>query len=461
MIKNNYKKYKQLSTEYKYFIFDGYSVIDNSDKVRIVYNFNLGDKYFFNPSLEFHKRAYPYPFYTAQELETFAFNIGMIELISYWKAACPPKIIIKPFRLNSAQVEWWKKVYYNGLGEFFYMNKIPARIDDFVEIISESDKELKFSSNSTDKRQVIVPVGGGKDSIVTLELLKSHYKIIPLILNPRRASIETTRVAGFSKDAVFEIDRTIDPLLLQLNDRGFLNGHTPFSALLAFVSLMAAFISGSKYIALSNESSANEPTHPVSGVNHQYSKSYEFEKDFREYTEANITRSISYFSFLRPVNELSIASIFSGFPHYFDVFKSCNVGSKTDAWCGTCPKCLFTYIILSPFLKREVLIDIFGKDLLNDPSLSDYFNELIGMSQNKPFECVGTIDEVNVALSQTIKKNKEPYPYLLAYYETLSVFKKYKNLNLSDTTGLSDKNHFLNHDFLTLLKASVHGRTNS
>ncbi len=420
MVTNNYKKYKQLTNEYKYFVYDGYSVIDNINSMRIVYKFNLADKYFFNPSIEFVKKKNLFASFATHELDVFAFNLGMIELISYWKAACPLQIIVKPFHLHKEQIEWWKKVYFHGLGEFFYMNSIPVNADEFVEIISESDKQMDLSEKPSDEAKVIVPVGGGKDSVVTLEMLKKKVKTIPLIVNPRKASLDSIHIAGFSNEDFVEIKRTIDPLLLNLNDQGFLNGHTPFSALLAFVSLMVAFMTGSKYIALSNESSANEPTHPETGVNHQYSKSFEFERDFRHYVFSNITRNISYFSFLRPLNELSIAQKFSTFPRYFEAFKSCNVGSKTDVWCGKCPKCLFTFIILSPYLEREELTRIFGKDLLDDPSLIDYFNELTGMSPVKPFECVGTIEEVNLALSKTIQKLKGPLPYLLDNYKKLS-----------------------------------------
>ena len=196
--------------------------------------------------------------------------------------------------------------------------------------------------------------------------------------------------------------RRLDPKLLELNKAGFLNGHTPFSALLAFVSVFTALLSKSRYVALSNESSANASTVPGSKINHQYSKSFEFEQDFHNYVKKYIHPDVLYFSFLRPLNELQIAALFSGFPQHHFSFRSCNVGSKTDSWCGRCPKCLFTYAILSPFVPQEKLEKIFGRNLLLDASLETILEELDGRAPVKPFECVGTPEEVNAALQQAI-----------------------------------------------------------
>ena len=162
-------------------------------------------------------------------------------------------------------------------------------------------------------------------------------------------------------------------------------------------------------VALSNESSANEPTIPGTEINHQYSKSLEFEEDFRAYVKANMNDINHYYSYLRPYCELEIAEFFSQYPRYFPVFKSCNAGSKTDVWCCNCPKCLFAYIILSPFIDDQTMIGIFGEDLLNKESLTTYFDELTGIADVKPFECVGTIDEVNQALSMIYESRKDKY----------------------------------------------------
>jgi len=275
-----------------------------------------------------------------------------------------------------------------------------------------------------------------------------------LIMNPRGASSATANIAGFENNTIV-IKRFLDKKLLELNEQGFLNGHTPFSALLAFVSVLSAAITGKKYIALSNESSANESTVVGTMVNHQYSKSLEFEADFREYVRESLTKDIHYFSLLRPLSELQIASIFAKNSAYFNDFRSCNVGSKTNIWCGKCSKCLFTFIILSPFIEPKVLVEIFGNNLLNNSELKQFFDELTGVADVKPFECVGTVDEVNIALCLAMKMYDGELPFLLKYFKKIKDTNYCKNaINLSKLSNIETE-HFLEDRFLKLLKAKL------
>ena len=276
-------KYNSLREEYQFFRFQRYDYTLNDESLSVKFYFSIDDKYFFTPSFELPTRKfYSFNDLDNNKLDTIVFNIGMIELISYWKLACPKKVLIAPYSLDDNQIRWWKKLYFNGLGEFFYLNGIKENVNDFMEIINESEKSCD-KINIQLKESALVPVGGGKDSVVTLELLKNKMPIIPLIINPRGATTECVITAGFSEEQVAVIKRTLDPTMLKMNNEGFLNGHTPFSAMLAFYTLLIGFLTNSKYIALSNESSANEPTVPDTEVNHQYSKSVAFENDFRNY----------------------------------------------------------------------------------------------------------------------------------------------------------------------------------
>lgn len=332
----------------------------------------------------------------------------MAEVVSYWKTTCSPLVVVKPPFLHPSAVSWWKKLYFCGLGEFFYLNGIVTTMESFMTIQADQVGKLSWMQPVVSPQRVLVPVGGGKDSVVTLELLKgAGFDVIPFIVNPRGASLQCVLKAGFADSDVFRVSRKLDSEMLRMNDQGFLNGHTPFSALLAFASLPAAFATGSQHIALSNESSANESTVPGSTVNHQYSKTIDFENDFRDYLKQYITTEVNYFSFLRPLNELQIAARFSTFTNHHAVFRSCNVGSKTDTWCGKCPKCLFTAIMLAPFLGVERVHRIFGSPLLNDISLMPVLCELAGESPVKPFECVGTVDEVRAAIGVVLAEGEE------------------------------------------------------
>lgn len=402
---NNTQKYNTLRSTHQCFYFHSTSCQWHSaTELHISYHFSIDDTHHFYPSqlIQLPTQYAQAIHLSEQAIHTLAFQLGMVELISYWKAACPQQLVIKEYALSDPQKEWWKKLYFQGLGEFFYTNGIAASMDNFMHISCAATQPWpQLPTTAYNSSRVIVPVGGGKDSIVSLELLKTlpQHTVVPLIVNPRPASLHSVANAGLDMQQGIIIKRSIHPHLLQLNKEGYLNGHTPFSAMLAFACLLAAQLIQAPYIALSNESSANEATVPGTNINHQYSKSYEFEADFRQYYQSYLNSSSAYFSFLRPISELQIAALFSQYNWQHAHFRSCNVGSKTDSWCCHCPKCLFTYLMLSPFLPKSSADSIFGKALLNEETMRHHLNELRGLADIKPFECVGTVEEVNTALA--------------------------------------------------------------
>lgn len=117
------------------------------------------------------------------------------------------------------------------------------------------------------------------------------------------------------------------------------------------------------------------------------------------YIQQRFGLPIRYFSLLRPFHELQIAKQFAALPQYHAAFKSCNVGSKHNIWCCNCAKCLFVYLMLVPFLQEEQLLNIFGENLLEKPALADDLQALLGNRGEKPFECVGTVDEARAAFA--------------------------------------------------------------
>ena len=365
------------------FIYNDYKITEDNEKIYFEYNFEIEEIVHFFPKYEILKKDFKWKHLKSNVLKNLVFNLGMVEAISYYKATCAKKFIIKCGYLNEEQAKWFRKLFFLGLGEFRFVNKISTLEDNFVEFISLGE-ELKLEEeivNSNNQDGVLIPVGGGKDSNVTLELLKNKFENInPFLINGKENSYQCIEIAGFSKNDIIEVNRILDKKIIDLNNQGYLNGHTPFSAMVAFLSYIVAFISGRRYIALSNENSANEANVEGENINHQYSKSLEFENDFRNYCEKYLRAgNVEYFSFLRPISELQIAYIFSRFPKYHKSFKSCNVGSKQKPWiwCCNCPKCLFVYTILSPFIEENKIIDIFGENLFEKENLKDTFIELL------------------------------------------------------------------------------------
>ena len=404
-------KYLELSNKYNNFNYNGYDISYNQDNIEVIYHFEIEGLCFFNPSfsincsLDNKNKSF---------VENIIFNIGLVEVISYWKSVCSKNINIKCGYLSDEQIKWFKKLYFNGLGEFFYRNNIDVSFDDFVNINCLSDKkfdiDLDYNGNGN-----LIPVGGGKDSNVTLELLKDEDNTC-FVINPKDVHYEC--IDKSNVDNTLIVDRKIDKKLIELNELGYLNGHTPFSALVSFISLLGAYLLNKKYIVLSNEGSANEATVIGSDINHQYSKSYEYENDFNDYVNKYFKIDIKYFSLLRCLNELQIAMLFSNYKKYHHIFRSCNLGSKDNnwKWCGECPKCLFTFIILAAFMDYEEVVKIFNKDLLDDEGLLKDLKELLGETASKPFECVGTIDEVKTAMSLIVRRNNRD-SLLMKYFK--------------------------------------------
>lgn len=429
---DNFEKFKQLRNKYNTFVYEGFSIVNNLEsEIKIKYKFTIEGLTSFEPEIKILKKNLDINEKLIQNCNNAIFHIGLIELISYWKCTCSPNVIIKAGYLNNEQIDWFKKLYFYGLGELFFTNGIHTNINDFMNIRCESTKVYEDYSNEKNDGYLI-PIGGGKDSCVTLECLKNQKDNYCLIINPKPVTLECARVAGYDENRIVEVKRTIDSNLLDLNKQGFINGHTPFSSLLAFLSYFIADIIGKKYVALSNESSANESNVQGEKINHQYSKSFEFECDFEKYSTEYLKAPVKYFSFLRPISELQIAKILARKEQYHKVFKSCNVGSKNKEWnwCCNCAKCLFSYTILSPYLYKDKLVNIFGEDMFENKELLQTFIELIGKGETKPFDCVGTFEEVNFAISKTInilESKNEKLPYLLDYYK--------ENYQLVDTSN--------------------------
>ena len=373
-------------------------------------------------------------------LESFVFHLGLVEMLSYWKAATSPEIVVRAGVLDSKQMPWWIDLLARGMGEFFYVNRI-LYTPGFVSITpspaviprSEATRDLHFSP-PLQKTEVQIPslgrlgtgysvrddlaasgdvpdlvlTSGGKDSAVTLELLREAGQGFDcLLLNPTQAALDLARQAGCTAPRIAR--RSIDPRLLALNAKGYLNGHTPFSALLAFLGATVAVLTGAPRVLVSNERSAEEAAAEFLGreVNHQYSKSFQFETAFRSYSRTYLAPSVDYFSLLRPLYELQIARLFAQYPKYFPLFRSCNRGAATNSWCGRCPKCLFVYLALYPFVERDRMLAIFGADLFTWEGGDEVLRALLGLDRDKPFECVGTRDETLAALYLCVEKYRE------------------------------------------------------
>ncbi len=451
------KSFTELRDQYPLFSYHGYHIEETMQEIRFWYDFEIAGLSSFQPTWTIDKRYVQSWDMDDEVIQKLVFSIGMVELTSYWKITCSPLVEIHAAGLDDKQIAWWKKQYYWGLGEFFYTNGIEISMDEFMHIKTLGNA-FADSKGTHIAEGCLIPVGGGKDSIVTMELLKKHSgRQYAYILNNRGATQDSVDTAGFDDAHVVKVRRTLDARMLKLNQEGFLNGHTPFSALVAFSATLFAYVNHLRYVVLSNEDSANESTVAGTQINHQYSKSFDFERDFHQYEKQYINSGVSYFSLLRGWSEFQIAREFARHPQYFSIFRSCNAGSKQDAWCCSCPKCLFVYLILSPFIENERLKTMFGEDLLEKTVLYDTLEKLVGYQKEKPFECVGSRAEINTAICltiQSLQKRSAKLPALLAHYISLPQYEEYKHQKNRYENYFNEQN-LIPELFLPLVKEGI------
>ena len=317
------------------------------------------------------------------------------------------------------------KTYERGLGEFFYVNHLDPKTP--IKFPGNQAKLLPIS-NQWSKPGQLVSIGGGKDSLVSVELLRQHQEIVTWSVGHRPQLEPLVRQIGLPH---LWVNRTWDRSLLKHNTKGAYNGHVPISAIFAGVGTVVSVLSGYQDIVMSNEKSANEPTLRYQGVdiNHQYSKSLEFETDYQDILNHLFGDNIRYYSLLRPFSEVYIAQLFSqiGFDKYKGTFSSCNQAYTHESnhmfWCGECPKCAFIFLALTPFVDQSTLESLWnGKNLLLDPNLEIIYRQLLGIEGDKPLDCIGEIKETRAAmrLAQTV------YPELNKYQFELPVGYDYK-----------------------------------
>jgi len=322
--------------------------------------------------------------------------------ISYYKAFCPDRIIIDNQKISPVEADFFTKFYLKGLGEFSVENELDLRpVINFPVMARDTPQPTELILPKRD----VIPIGGGKDSLVTAEILQQSARPFrPLAINAGRPIREV--IDDIDCPDKILISRTIAPQLLRLNQQGAYNGHVPITGILSFIMALGAVLYGYDSVIMSNEYSASEANMHHNGIeiNHQYSKSLEFEQDFSRFIRGHVLKDFRYFSLLRPLSETGIAALFAREPKYFPTFKSCNrnfhiaAGQRKYGWCCQCPKCRFVFLALAPFIGKAGMIRIFGRNLLDDITQLSGFRQLSGLEGHKPFECVGEIGECRLLL---------------------------------------------------------------
>lgn len=324
--------------------------------------------------------------------------------ISYYKLYCPKKIKSN-YALLKEEADFWNDFYKKGLGEFFYRNNLNPKIAPKF-VYDKNAKQIRWRLERNSK--FMAAIGGGKDSIVSVELLKSYGADVSVFFveNQKESAFINSLMEKMSVENI-KIRRILDEKIFN-QQAGYYQGHVPASGIYAFLGVLTAVLSGFSNIVVSNEFSSNfgNTVYKKLPINHQWSKSSEFEILFQSYLKNFISPDLSYFSLLRPFYEIRIAELFSKYSQYFESFSSCNSNFKINGttenpggqlWCKKCPKCIFAFLLLSPFLKKSDLISIFGENIFLNVDILITLRDILGFGKIKPFDCVGTFDEAKAA----------------------------------------------------------------
>jgi hypothetical protein len=406
---------QELRTRYPVFRYERFEIERRPSRVTVRFRFSVPPDISFTPEI-FFEHAGEWHTVPDEYLRNAVFHLGLVELLSYWKATASPVIEIQAGGLSSDQIAWWEDLLIHGMGEFFFRNAIDFTVAGFVRLVPESTRAGAAYPDTLPDRSLLT-IGGGRDSALAAGVMRnSGQRFTCMMLNPSAAATAIADKVTAAQPVV--IRRSICPDLLELNRRGFLNGHTPFSAYLGFLGAVGLLLYGYSNVIVANERSSDEGNTVYRGrdINHQYSKSFRFEKRFDEYLGSYIASSGKYFSLVRPLYELQIAKLFANFSEFFSLFKSCN-RNRSASWCGECPKCLSVFITMYPFISRSDLLGIFGMDLFHRETSIALLRQVAGLEM-KPFECVGTTGEIVAALALCIQKVRaaaEPLPPVLDY----------------------------------------------
>lgn len=399
-------------SRYAEFVFRDYSFDHDARALTLHYGYD--EALTFTETYQFE---FDFAEYNDEALDRALQHLFFAAGVSYYKLYVAPHIRIDAGQIDQELAEFLSQTYERGLGEFFYTNRLdPRTAVDFPVTSPQTLNKLSVGGNGA-----VVGLGGGKDSLVSVELLRGAENMATWSLGHKKQLSPLVDRVGLPH---LWVERDWDKQLLELNEQGAYNGHVPISAIFACVGTIVAILSGHRDNVVSNEQSANEPTlsYEDVAINHQYSKSQEFEQSYQKLLRANFGDGWRYYSLLRPLSELRIAELFAadGFDTYHDVFSSCNRAFTHDSpglyWDGKCPKCAFVFLALTPFVDRTKLESLFGgKNLLRDSELETTYRQLLGIEGDKPLECVGEVRESRAAmrLAQAIYPELSHYEFEL------------------------------------------------
>lgn len=406
-----------------YVSYDSFHIDVEQGALEFSYGYNDVERFVLRVRLDLRPARDPA---VLRALSATVFALGHALLSYVYVAFCTTEIRVRAGYLDEAQVAFWHAVFEGGLMEHFYVKGIPW---GGLRIVVEAPPSARLAPADLPLpagRRVLVPLGGGKDSSVLIELLReAGAEVFGCYFEEYLGELGALApLAGYAKvatpDGVHLASQELvsEPALREASGDPEILEYTLYPSLYALTGVLFSLMHGYRYIAVGNERSANfgNAVHGGFPVNHQYEKSFAFESAFHAYCRRYLAPEIHYFSGLMHLWEIQIVERFARHPKYFPVLLSCNK-PVAQSWCRRCPKCAVTYLLLSAFVDPAEVQAIFGEELFARAELEPAFQAILGVVGDKPLECVCTPEEAVLAArraAQRIAAAGAPLPGLLA-----------------------------------------------
>lgn len=388
--------------------FNQFNISDFSrDKETLIatFHYNFDNQAFFEEKIDFsaakEKEYFLVKNNNIEEIVSLLTHLHIALGISYYKLYPTKEINVNTIGLSEEQKNFWNTFYLKGLWEFFYRNKInPTGLAQF----NSTKNYQKNTPLTINAKKYLTLFWWWKDSLVTIELLKEKNEEFDIFTFWKDYPLhQIAEIPTWKKRLI--IKRFLDLEKLSLyTQQWYYNWHVPITGIISFVSCIIGYLYCYKGVIASLEKSADvgNTYYYDMDINHQRSKSKEFEDLFNNYINKYVLKDFSFQSLIRDWYEIKVVKEFSKYSQYFKSFSSCNrnfniIESKLShdkLRCWECPKCAFVYTMLRAFIWKEKTNEIFWKDLFEDNTLIPLFEELLGIEGIKPFECVGTNEEM-------------------------------------------------------------------
>ncbi|MGE5183669.1 MAG: hypothetical protein ACM31C_16470 [Acidobacteriota bacterium] len=366
--------------------------------------------------------------YGDELIDRLAFHVALFQL----NAVCslrPDVIELGPWArwLTPELAALWQTVFRNVWGQWRWEHDLPDYLPQFADAPHAAPPPARVPDGPT---ELLAFCGGGKDSLVALKLLERAQ--LPFATLGYAHSIYggaahqhalLDRVGGASARVRAErqwiYDDFLDSPVIELHGarlgvKSLLAAETPASL---FAALPLALARGYRGLVLAHEASANAENliwtrdadrklraegalasspQESERINHQWGKSWEAEQLLDSYVRAHLLANVRYFSVLAPVHDEVIFELLARDGELAPLTHSCNLNKP---WCGDCAKCAYVWLQFAAHLPADVVARTFGDNFGERPGNARHFEELLGLAEHTPFECVGSAPESRLALA--------------------------------------------------------------